>query len=192
MLGLVTRDWWVFAIRGIAALTFGILAFIWPETTLTVLVLLFGAYVLVDGVALLVALVRGDALARRHAWAVAIMGVLGIVVGVVTFACAGPDGPVAALPRCLLGDRDGHVPGHRGHRPPARARWRVLDGTRRRRLDRLRRAARRLPGRGTALAVWLVGIWSVVFGVSSLGLAYRLHELGTALAKPAKTVAAAH
>ncbi len=60
MLGLVTRDWWVFAIRGIAALVFGILAFIWPETTLTVLVFLFGAYVLVDGVALLVALVRGD------------------------------------------------------------------------------------------------------------------------------------
>ena len=53
MLGLVARDWWVFAIRGIAALVFGILAFIWPETTLTVLVFLFGAYVLVDGVALL-------------------------------------------------------------------------------------------------------------------------------------------
>ena len=50
MLGLVARDWWVFAIRGIAALVFGVLAFIWPETTLTVLVFLFGAYVLVDGV----------------------------------------------------------------------------------------------------------------------------------------------
>jgi uncharacterized membrane protein HdeD (DUF308 family) len=46
------------------------------------------------------------------------------------------------------------------------------------------------PGAGLLSAVWLVGIWSVVFGVSSLGLAYRLHQLGTALAKPAKTVAA--
>ena len=43
MLGLVTRDWWVFAIRGVAALVFGVLAFISPETTLTVLVYLFGA-----------------------------------------------------------------------------------------------------------------------------------------------------
>ena len=85
VLGLVARDWWVFAIRGIAALVFGILAFIWPERTLTVLVFLFGAYVLVDGVSLLIALARGDAIARRHSWAVAIMGVLGIVVGVVTF-----------------------------------------------------------------------------------------------------------
>ena len=63
MLGLVSRDWWVFAIRGIAAIVFGVLAFIWPVTTLAVLVFLFGAYVLVDGVALLVTLVRGDALA---------------------------------------------------------------------------------------------------------------------------------
>ncbi len=44
MLGLVARDWWVFAIRGIAAIVLGILAFIWPERTLTVLVFLFGAY----------------------------------------------------------------------------------------------------------------------------------------------------
>jgi uncharacterized membrane protein HdeD (DUF308 family) len=64
---------------------FGILAFFWPEATLTVLVFLFGAYVLVDGVSLLVALARGDALARRHAWAVGIMGVLGIVAGIATF-----------------------------------------------------------------------------------------------------------
>jgi hypothetical protein len=35
--------------------------------------------------------------------------------------------------------------------------------------------------------VWLVGIWSVVFGVSSLGLAYRLREINAALPKPAAT-----
>ena len=89
MLGLVARDWWVFAIRGVAAIVFGILAFIWPERTLTVLVFLFGAYAFVDGVALLVALARGDAEARRNAWAVGIMGVLGIVVGVATFVWPG-------------------------------------------------------------------------------------------------------
>ena len=83
MLGLVTRDWWVFAVQGASPR--------WCSASshspgrrgrLTVLVFLFGAYVLVDGGALLVALARGDAAARRDAWAVAIMGVLGIVVGV--------------------------------------------------------------------------------------------------------------
>jgi uncharacterized membrane protein HdeD (DUF308 family) len=192
MLGLVTRDWWIFAIRGIAALTFGVLAFIWPETTLTVLVILFGAYVLVDGVALLVALIRGDALARRHAWAVAIMGVLGIVVGVLTFASPG----LTALSLLYLV-----------------AFWAIVMGTfqviaaiaLRRELDGEFSMALGgvasivfgallvvFPGAGLLSAVWLVGIWSVVFGVSNLTLAYRLHELGKALAKPAKTVAAAH
>jgi uncharacterized membrane protein HdeD (DUF308 family) len=38
------------------------------------------------------------------------------------------------------------------------------------------------PGDGLVTLVWLVGIWSVVFGVSSLGLAYRLH--GIAAARP--------
>ena len=190
MLGLVTRDWWVFAIRGIAALVFGVLAFIWPERTLTVLIYLFGAYVLVDGVALLVALIRGDAVARRHTWAVAIMGVLGIVVGVVTFVSPG----LTALSLLYLV-----------------AFWAVVMGTfqviaafaLRRELDNefwmaLGGVASIVfgvllvvsPGDGLISLVWLVGLWSVVFGVSSLSLAYRLHEIDAALPKPARGAAA--
>lgn len=185
MLGLVSRNWWVFAIRGIAAIVFGILAFIWPETTLTVLVFLFGAYVLVDGVALLVALVRGDALARRHAWAVGVIGVLGIVVGVGTLAWPG----LTALSLLYLV-----------------AFWAIVTGTfqvlaavaLRRELDgefwmALGGVASivfgavlvAFPGEGLISLVWLVGIWSVVFGISSLSLGYRLHEIGAALSKPA-------
>ena len=40
------------------------------------------------------------------------------------------------------------------------------------------------PGGGLISLVWLVGAWSVVFGVSSLSLAYRLHEIDAALPKP--------
>ncbi|HUG49275.1 MAG TPA: DUF308 domain-containing protein [Candidatus Limnocylindria bacterium] len=85
----ITRDWWLFAVRGVAAVVFGILALAWPEATLAVLVILFGAYAFVDGIALLVALARGDAFARRDAWAVGIMGVLGIGAGLVTFVWPG-------------------------------------------------------------------------------------------------------
>ena len=41
------------------------------------------------------------------------------------------------------------------------------------------------PGEGLISLVWLVGIWSIVFGGSSLGLAYRLHEIAAALPAPA-------
>jgi uncharacterized membrane protein HdeD (DUF308 family) len=44
------RDWWLLAIRGIAAILFGLAAFVWPGLTLELLVLLFAIYVLVDGI----------------------------------------------------------------------------------------------------------------------------------------------
>ncbi len=191
MLGLVARDWWVFAIRGIAAIAFGILAFIWPETTLTVLVFLFGAYVLVDGIALLAALVRGDAVARRHAWAVGVTGVLGIVAGVVTFAwpgltalsmlylvavwaiATGTFQLIAAI--ALRRELDGEF-------------WMALGGLTSIVFGVLLVA---FPGAGLTSLVWLVGLWALVFGASSLGLAYRLHGIDAALDRLA-TAAAAH
>lgn len=191
MLGLVTRDWWVFAIRGIAALVFGILAFIWPAATLAVLVFLFGAYVLVDGIALLVALVRGEALARRHAWAVAIMGVVGILAGIATFVWPGLTAlsllylvavwaitmgafqVIAAV--ALRRELDGEF-------------WMALGGVVSIVFGAFLVAS---PGEGLLSLVWLVGLWSVVFGVSNLGLAYKLHQLGAALPKLG-TSAAAH
>jgi uncharacterized membrane protein HdeD (DUF308 family) len=47
--GELPRHWWVVALRGLAAIIFGILAFIWPEITLAVLILFYGAYAIVDG-----------------------------------------------------------------------------------------------------------------------------------------------
>jgi uncharacterized membrane protein HdeD (DUF308 family) len=190
MLGLVARDWWVFAIRGIAALVFGALAFIWPETTLTVLVFLFGAYVLVDGVSLLVALVRGDPVARRHGWAVAIMGVLGIVAGVVTFVAPG----LTALSLLYLVAFWAIATGTFQVIAAIQLRkeldnefWMALGGVASIVFGALLVAS---PGTGLISLVWLVGIWAVVFGVSSLSLAYRLHGIDAALPKADKRATA--
>ena len=46
----LSRYWWAVVLRGIAAILFGVVALVWPGPTVFVLVLLFGAYALVDGV----------------------------------------------------------------------------------------------------------------------------------------------
>ena len=50
MLEKITRNWWMFAVRGTIAIIFGVVALIRPGQTLQALVLVFGAFALVDGV----------------------------------------------------------------------------------------------------------------------------------------------
>ena len=82
----VPRHWWALGVRGLAAVIFGILAFVWPSITLAVLVLLFGAYALVDGILALVSAVRSGG---EQLWALLLEGVVGIVAGLAAFAFPG-------------------------------------------------------------------------------------------------------
>jgi uncharacterized membrane protein HdeD (DUF308 family) len=72
------------AVRGVAALGFGLATLVWPHVTLWALVVLWGAYALVDGAATLAAVVTGAVGAHRGWWAVS--GLAGIAAGVVSFA----------------------------------------------------------------------------------------------------------
>src|SRR5437588_3773889 len=87
MLHALARNWWLILLRGIAAIVFGVLTFAWPGITLLTLVLFYGAFALIDGVLALAAAVMGDASAPR--WWLAIVGLLGIAFGILTFAWPG-------------------------------------------------------------------------------------------------------
>jgi len=50
----VRHHWWLFLLRGVAALAFGVLTLVWPGATLVVLVAFIAAYALVDGIVALV------------------------------------------------------------------------------------------------------------------------------------------
>ena len=76
--------WWIMGIRGLLAVLFGLAAIVLPGLTLLVLVLLFGAYALVDGViAVIVSLQERQIFAQW--WVLLIEGLVGIAAGVLTF-----------------------------------------------------------------------------------------------------------
>jgi uncharacterized membrane protein HdeD (DUF308 family) len=83
---------WTLVLSGILSILIGILAFVAPLPTLAALVLLFGAYAIVDGIVALAAAVQS---LRRHtrAWPHAVRGLAGIFVGLFTFAAP----PVTAV-----------------------------------------------------------------------------------------------
>ena len=84
MLTFLSRNWWILVIRGVAAIIFGILTFISPMTSLAVLVLFWGAYMLVDGVFAIIAVFKGPH-ADGFPWWMFIMGIVAIIAGIYTF-----------------------------------------------------------------------------------------------------------
>ena len=88
MLIIPADRWWTFVVRGIAAILFGVLTFLWPGITLTAFVLLFGAYALVDGVLSIAAAISGQP-RRGRWWALLLQGVLGIIAAAVAILVPG-------------------------------------------------------------------------------------------------------
>jgi uncharacterized membrane protein HdeD (DUF308 family) len=88
MFNLMTQNWWAIALRGFAAVLFGIATFTWPVITLSVLAPLFGAYVIINGIFAVIEAFRRDVSQERW-WALLFEGVVSIVVGVMTFVWPG-------------------------------------------------------------------------------------------------------
>ena len=81
-------NWRALALRGFAALLFGLVVLFWPGLILAVLSLLFGIYALVDGgVVLVPALRTSDRSARR--WLPLAEGAVGVIAGLVALLWPG-------------------------------------------------------------------------------------------------------
>jgi uncharacterized membrane protein HdeD (DUF308 family) len=78
--------WWAVALRGVAAVLFGILALLAPSAAFVFLVLLFGAYALVDGV---LALYVASQRTTQPRGAIVARGIVSIAAGIITLAWPG-------------------------------------------------------------------------------------------------------
>src|SRR5262245_11033394 len=85
---MLLRNWWVLLLRGLAAIVFGVLTWWMPGISLAVLVLLFGAYALADGI-LAVWMAIASRSKNEQWWVMLLWGLVGIGVGIVTFLAPG-------------------------------------------------------------------------------------------------------
>jgi uncharacterized membrane protein HdeD (DUF308 family) len=87
LLHALARNWWMIALRGAAAILFGLLAFVWPGATMLGLVIVYGAFALVDGVLAIATAAMGEGPAPRM-W-LTIAGALGVAAGLLTLGWPG-------------------------------------------------------------------------------------------------------
>lgn len=171
MLELMARNWWVLLVRGIAAVLFGVGVLVWPGIALSVLVIWWGAYAVVDGVFALVAAFQGRTTNR---WITGLEGVISIIAGVIAFVWPG----ITALALLYV------VAG-----------WAILTGI----LELVAAIELRkeisgefwlglsgvlsvvfgvllffYPGAGMVSLLWLLGIYAIAFGGALIFLGFRL------------------
>ena len=181
---MITLSWSALALRGVLAVIFGILVFLWPGISLYVLVLFFGANALIDGVLAVVAAFRGSASGARW-WAMLIQGILGIATGIITFVWPG----LTAIVLLYLIAAWAIVIGVLEIAAAIRLR-KEIEGEW---LLALRGVLAVLfgviliinPGAGALAVVWVIGAFSIALGVLNLILAMRLrghHQRRTATA----------
>jgi uncharacterized membrane protein HdeD (DUF308 family) len=175
MLHALAKSWWLLLLRGIAGIVFGILAFAWPGLTLVTLVLFYGAYAFVDGVLALVAAFSGGAKPVPTWWLI-VVGLAGIAAGILTFMWPGVTAIVLIF--FIGGWAIAHgvfeiVGAIRLRKEIDNEWWLILAGALSVIFGLLVIAA---PGVGALTFIWVIGAYSILFGIMLVGLSLRLRK----------------
>lgn len=173
---ILARNWWVLLLRGLVAIAFGVLAWIQPGITIAALVLLFGAYTLVDGV-----LGAWTAIAGRkeheHWWVLLLWGVVGIAVGVMTFVAPGVTAFALLFYIAIWAVATGvlQIVAAVRLRKEIAGEWLLALGGLASVVFGVLLMAQ--PGAGALALVWLIATYAVVFGIVLVLLAFKLRGL---------------
>ena len=174
MVHALAKNWWLLLLRGIAAIIFGLLAFAWPGLTLLTLILFYGAFALVDGVLAIAAAITGGVPGSR--WWLAIVGLLGIAAGLLTFLTPGLTALVLLFFIAGWAIVTGvfEIIGAIKLRKEIDNEWLLILGGI---ISVLFGVGMMLaPGAGALALVWVIGAYSVVMGVIFVALAFRLRK----------------
>lgn len=168
-----TGNWWIFMLRGVAAIVFGILVFLFPGLGLAFMLAFLGAWMALDGAGSIYQAVKGGHPAgeRSRTW-LWIDGIISLLAAAVILFAPG----VSAIGLLIV-----------------TAAWFLLSGGARLMLAfRLSSVLLGLlgamniligvwmllrPGPGLLAVIWMVGLEAIVMGVIMIGLGWRLRRI---------------
>jgi uncharacterized membrane protein HdeD (DUF308 family) len=176
----LTDHWWVILVRGIAAVVFGVVAFVLPGATLLAVIFIWGAYAVIDG-AFALYMTYLTARQGRRWWPYLLEGVVGVGAGAVAFGSPG----LTALALLYL-----------------IAAWAIVTGI----VEVVAAVEMRTliqnewllgvagvlsvvfgvlvaiqPDAGALAVVWIIGTYALLFGIALIGLAFRVRSMGKRL-----------
>ncbi len=180
----IRHHWWLFLLRGLAAIVFGLLALLWPGATVIALMAFVAAYALVDGIVTIGSAVRMRALFDRW-WLLLIQGVISAVFGVLAFL-----NPALSLFYIVISVSLWMLFAAGALFMLARAQkamgapsgWSLVGGV----LSFvLAVAAVVFPGLTVATVIVLIAWFAVAFGIVNFVVAFRVRSFGNAMPRPA-------
>lgn len=181
MLDTLARNWWLVVFRGVIAIIFGIMAFVWPGITVGALVLLFGVYALIDGISALIAGLTGRT-GNRRGWVLFLEGLAGIAAAVVTFLYTGITAVILLYVIAAWAMVTGvmEIAAAISLRRQLDGEWALgFSGL----LSIVFGAVLFLnPGPGALALIWVIGAYAVVFGVLLIYLGISLRDTDQPLA----------
>jgi uncharacterized membrane protein HdeD (DUF308 family) len=168
---MMAGNWWALLLRGIAAVLFGLGALLWPGLTLFVLIVLFGAYALVDGVFGVVAGIRESGERR---WLLLAEGALGVLAGLAVLLWPGITAVVLLYIISFWAILGGllRVATAILFRREVENVWAMIGSGVLSVLFGMILVV--LPGVGLLSLVWLVGIYAIVFGAAMIALGFMV------------------
>ncbi len=180
---ILSHTWWVLLLRGLAAIAFGILTWLLPRISLATLVLLFGAYTLVDGILGMSAAITGR---KEHEdwWVLLLWALIDIGIGILTFLAPGVTAIALLFYIAAWAIATGMlqiVAAIRLRKVITGEWWLVLAGLASVVFGVLLMAQ---PGEGALAVLWLIATYAVVFGVLLVILAFEVRAFGRRLARP--------
>ncbi len=171
------RKWWVLLLRGLVAIAFGALIWFQPGISLIMLVLLFGAYAMVDGILGVWTAIAGRK-GHEHWVVLLIWGLLGVGIGVLTFVVPGLTALALLFYIAIWAVATGvlEIVAAIYLRKEIKGEWWLI-------LAGLASVVFGVllivqPAAGALAVLWLIGTYAIIFGILLVMLAFKVRTFG--------------